>query len=171
MASGKSVIGAALANHLQWRHVDLDKEIERYTGKTIAEIFASQGEAAFRQLERELTPSTMGDPGVVFSPGGGWITNQGLLQDLPPDTLSVYLRASPKAIIRRLGRRQNRPLLAGLNRRQKRERVESLLAEREPLYRQAHLIVETDDRIIEDIVTELSTHIRSSIPTTGAGNG
>lgn len=98
MGSGKTAIGRSLAARLRWRHLDLDSEIVRRKGVSIAEIFAAEGEAAFRALEVAVTPEVARLDRVVISPGGGWITNPGLLESLPTDTLTVWLKVSRKRL-------------------------------------------------------------------------
>lgn len=161
MGSGKTVVGRRLASHLRWKHVDLDREIERRSGKRVAEIFSTEGEAAFRALEVEVTPRFTALEQVVLSPGGGWITNPGLFESLPPGTLSVWLKVSPQEVVRRLTNSfsaASRPLLQGAD---PFARAEALLTQREPLYRRADLMIETESRGVEEIVQELTHIIRS----------
>jgi shikimate kinase len=155
MGAGKSAVGRSLAARMRWRYIDLDREIERYTGRTITEIFRADGEPAFRKLEVELTPRFLGPTHVVFSPGGGWITSPGVLQSIPPGTLSVWLKVSPEEVLRRLSRssgRQVRPLLQSAN---PAATVRDLLEKRELLYRQADLVIDTDGLSVSDAVQRL----------------
>src|SRR5687768_957538 len=101
MASGKSAVGAELARRLGWTHLDLDREIERVAGRTVREIFAADGEAAFRRMEAEATAAVARRTGIVLSPGGGWITNPDLLDALGPGTLCAWLQVSPEEAVRR----------------------------------------------------------------------
>ena len=161
MASGKTTVGRLLAALLGWRHLDLDSEIERHEGRTVASIFAAEGEAYFREREAELTVRTLASPEVVLSPGGGWVTNPALFDLLPADTLTVWLHASPGEIVRRLGPDEirRRPLLSGPD---VAERVSRLLAERDALYRRARLRVWTDRREPEEIAREIESIVRGS---------
>lgn len=158
MGAGKTAVGAALARELGWRHVDLDREIERREGRTVAQIFAADGEPAFRELEARVSAEIAPRSAQVFSPGGGWITTPGMLERLPPGSLSVWLQVSVEEAVRRAGRSGAvRPLLrvddpAAAARR--------LLIEREPLYRAADVAVRTDGRAVEDIVAELLAFVR-----------
>ena len=72
MASGKTAVGARLADRLGWTHVDLDEEIVRRAGKPITRIFQEEGEAAFRALEADATRDLLARTRAVLSPGGGW---------------------------------------------------------------------------------------------------
>ena len=114
MCSGKTAVGAALAERLGWEHVDLDREIERAAGQAVRDIFAADGEAAFRAMEVEATRRVATRTRVVLSPGGGWITNPALLDLLGPGTLAVWLQVSPEEAVRRSAAAPGeRPLLAG----------------------------------------------------------
>jgi shikimate kinase len=114
MASGKTEVGRILAERLGWAHVDLDRLIEERAGRRVAQIFASDGEAAFRRLEARATAEVAARERLVISPGGGWITNPELLDALGPGTLSVWLRVSPEEAVRRAASAPGeRPLLAG----------------------------------------------------------
>ena len=161
MCSGKSAVGAALAERLGWTHADLDREIERAEGRSVREIFAGDGEAAFRRMEAEATRRMAGRTRVVLSPGGGWITNPGLLGSLGPGTLCVWLRVSPEEAVRRSAAAPGeRPLLAGAH---PLEAVRRLLAERERFYARAHLALTTDGRSVDDAAREIHSSIRDRI--------
>jgi shikimate kinase len=159
MASGKSAVGAELARRLGWTHVDLDREIEAFAGRRIPDIFAADGEAAFRRMEAEATARVAGRASIVLSPGGGWVTQPALLEALGPGTLSVWLRVSPEAAVRRASEAPGeRPLLAGAD---PLGAVRRLLAAREALYARADLHLDTDARAVGSIVDDIERHIRS----------
>lgn len=158
MCSGKSAVGAELARRLEWTHLDLDREIERAAGRSVHEIFAAEGEAAFRRMEAEATARIAERTGIVLSPGGGWITNPGLLDSLGAGTLSVWLRVSPEETVRRAGTEPGeRPLLAGAD---PLADVRWLLAERERFYARAELAVLTDGRSVGEVTDEIHNVIR-----------
>lgn len=163
MASGKSSVGALLAERLGWTHVDLDQAIERREGRSVAEIFRHSGEPHFRRLEVELTREWLGRSRLVLSPGGGWVTNPAVWDLLPPATLTVWLRVSAQESLRRIRMDQagrDRPLAqvedpgAALRR---------LLAEREPLYRRAQLVLETDRRAVHELAAEIEMIVRGRV--------
>jgi shikimate kinase len=159
MAAGKTEVGRDLAHRLGWRHVDLDQEIEKQTGRTIPEIFRDEGESAFRALEAQVTPAVASEEEVVISTGGGWVINPRSFASLPPDSLSVWLRVSADEVLRRLEAGPNqpvRPMLAGSHPRQ---RVLELVAVREPLYSQADLTIDTDDRSVTAVVEILEKFV------------
>ena len=162
MAAGKSTLAPRIAHALNWRVLDVDAAIVAQTGRTVAEIFRDQGEPAFRALEAELTAAlSSGDP-VVVAPGAGWIANPGSrpIRD-DPATRLIWLRISIDEVLRRARRdRVVRPLLEGADPLEDGRR---LLAEREPLYASADLVIDvdgrTEDAVLDDILTWLKTNI------------
>jgi 3-dehydroquinate synthase len=143
MGAGKSALAAALAERLGWPALDLDREIEREAGRTIAELFASEGEAGFRRRERAALEAVAGRRAVVAL-GGGAPAQPGVPERLAASGTLVYLRASPETLARRVGAARRRPLLAGLDAAGRVARLAALLAEREPAYLRAAIVVDTD---------------------------
>lgn len=143
MGTGKSYLGRALARDLGLRFVDSDQAIERACGASIPAIFADKGEAHFRQLEREFVESGHPQHNCVVACGGGMITQPGILELLSARGVVVALFASVETIMRRTSGNKRRPLL---NVENPQERITTLLAEREPFYRQVPLAVITDGR-------------------------
>jgi shikimate kinase len=159
MTAGKSTVGAALARRLGWRHLDLDAEIERAEGRTVAEIFAAGGEPAFRRLEAQLTPRLLAPARSVLSVGGGWVAGPAW-RALPEGTLGVWLRVSAEEVLRRAGpagQRRARPLLAVAD---PEAEVRRLLREREPLYRLADVSFATDGHDAVEIAAEIERIVR-----------
>lgn len=158
MCSGKSAVGAALARRLGWTHLDLDREIERAAGRTVREIFAADGEAAFRRMEAEATARIARRTQVILSPGGGWMTNPELLDALGPGTLCVWLRVSPEEAVRRSAAAPGeRPLLAGTD---PLAAIRRLLGERERFYAGADVEVLTDGRSVDALANQIDDVIR-----------
>lgn len=150
MGSGKSTTGRHLARELGWRFVDADREVEEEAGRSIPEIFALQGEPAFRALEDRVTRRLLERDGWVVAAGGGWPCRRGRLESLAPDTGSVWLKASPETVWERTRRSPTRrPLLEVPD---PRARIRELLAEREDFYRKARWTVDTDGRTTEEVV-------------------
>jgi shikimate kinase len=155
MGAGKSATGAALAQRLGRDFVDLDAELERSAGREIPEIFEVEGEAGFRARERTAIESVAGKP-VVVALGGGAIAEPGMSERLAASGTVVYLRARPETLLERVGDARGRPLLAGLDREQRRVRMRSLLAKREPAYSSASVVIDTDERSVGDVADSLA---------------
>jgi len=143
MGAGKSSVGKRLAHALDLPFKDADEEIERAAGLTIPDIFALRGEAEFREGERRVIARLLDEPSHVLATGGGAFVNpetRALVRT--KNAVSIWLKADPEVLARRVGRKDNRPLLRGKDPRQA---LTELLAAREPAYSQADLIVESDD--------------------------
>jgi shikimate kinase len=140
MGTGKTVTGRILAERTGMELVDMDALIEQRQGKTIPEIFAQEGEPAFRQMERELAQELSKRSGLIISTGGGIVLNPGNITDFEKTGLVVCLKASPETIFQRLEKDTSRPLLSG----DKKGQIEALLARRKPLYDAIAHGVDTD---------------------------
>jgi shikimate kinase len=160
MASGKSVVARTLARRLGWECVDLDARIERRQGRAIADIFRDQGEPAFRALEVEVTRSVVHRDRMVLATGGGWITNPGVLELLPPGTLTVWLRVSQQVVLQRVRAATGGPVRPLLATPDPAATVRRLLEQREPLYRRADLTVDTDGRDVPSITRHIEAEVR-----------
>jgi len=152
MGVGKSAIGRRVARELGFRFVDSDAEIEKRVGMRIPEIFETEGEARFRELEREFVEGGHPETGCVVSCGGGLVVQPGMSEALKARGVVVCLFASPESIVERTGRNKNRPLLNVPN---PEERVRQLLAEREPIYMRAGTCITTEGRSIAEVVQHL----------------
>lgn len=153
MGAGKTTVGQRLARRLGWRFIDIDKEVERSAGMSIADFFRILGEEAFRTMERRVTKELCWETQAVVAPGGGWILKPDALETLPPTACVVWLRVSPDEAVRRVfGSTTERPLLAGPK---PLERARCIMAEREPLYMRADYAVDVDGRDPEDIAREV----------------
>ncbi len=169
MGAGKSTVGPALARRLGLSFVDLDAEIERTSGRGIAEIFDAQGEAAFRALEAEALARVAGTRRVVAL-GGGALTQPGVPERLAAAGTVVYLRAAPKTLLERIGDPEGRPLLAGLGPPEILERISALLAEREPAYAGAAIAVDTDRSPVGEVVESIVARLAVAVCGAGAGS-
>jgi shikimate kinase len=142
MGSGKSTIGKKVASTLGVAFVDADAEIERRAGRSIAEIFATEGEPTFRSLEAALIAELVDadTPGVVAT-GGGAVLDPVTRAVLAERATVIWLRASPAVLVHRIAPDGSRPLLGD----DPREALVRLVADREPLYREvADHIVDVD---------------------------
>jgi shikimate kinase len=158
MGSGKSTVGPLLAKALGWTFRDLDAEIERKEGRGIPAIFRDEGEAAFRAIEHRTAGDLLRGDDVVLASGGGWPCRAGRLEGLPPGTLSIWLRVSADASMKRTaGKAGTRPLLQVED---PASRIRELLAEREPYYRGAHWWVDTDLHSPPEIARQVAARLR-----------
>ena len=130
MGTGKTVTGRVLAERTGLELVDMDSIIEERAGRPISEIFATDGEAGFRKLERALAHELSQRQGLVISTGGGIVLNPDNLADFEKTGLVVCLTASPETIFQRLENDTTRPLLSG----DKKGQISGILATRKPLY-------------------------------------
>lgn len=135
MGTGKSAIGRALAKRLRARYVDTDAEIEKDTGKRVAELFAEQGEAAFRRMETMLLMRLVNELGpMVVATGGGTPLRDDNVQLLKKIGPIVWLTAPTQTILGRVRRNlQKRPMLSD-HAHDPVARIQSLLKERTPRY-------------------------------------
>lgn len=134
MGAGKTTVGRLMARALNWEFIDCDREIEARSGVNVSTIFELEGEAAFRRRETATLEELTQRDRIVLATGGGAVladANRALLRERG---LVVYLQASADEIARRTANDRSRPLLQTAD---PRARIEQLLTEREPLYRQA----------------------------------
>lgn len=143
MGAGKSSVGRVVADHLGFEFVDTDALIEARTGKAISQIFATEGEAHFRSLEHSVVEQLEARTSLVISTGGGLPTNQDNLDSLKKHALVVCLWASARRIWERVRHQSHRPLLQTAN---PQARIQELLAARAQFYRQADVLLHTDNR-------------------------
>jgi shikimate kinase len=153
MGSGKTSAGRLVADRLGWRFVDFDDEIVKEAGASIPEIFRNEGEAAFRAREAGVAQRLLTEKGVVLASGGGWGAVPGRLTGLPRGTESFWLKVTaPTVIARAAGEPGSRPLL---DRGDALEEASRLLAERDPVYRQARWMVDTEHSAVEDVAARI----------------
>lgn len=152
MGTGKSSVGRLISDLLHFSFVDTDDLIESRAGISISEIFAREGEPAFRGLERRLVEELAQRRKTVISAGGGLPANAANLASLKTHSLVVCLWASPEKIWERVRNQSHRPLLNGLDPPGK---IRGLLAEREPFYRQADVLINTDSRPIREVAQQV----------------
>jgi shikimate kinase len=149
--AGKSTVGAALAERLGWNFRDVDELIAERAGKSIAEIFADQGEPAFRAYEEATTAELLTEPGVLAL-GGGAVLSAKTRSALAGRRV-VWLRVGLPAAVKRVGLDTARPLLLG----NVRGRLLTLLNERAALYAEvATETVDTDDQTPEQVAEQIS---------------
>ncbi len=153
MGTGKTSIGRLVAEHLHFRFLDTDEIIQTRTGRTIADIFARDGEPAFRALESQLVGELAAHTGAVIATGGGLPTHAENLAGLKNYALVVCLWASPEKIWERVRHQSHRPLLHDPDPQKK---IRELLAVRAPFYRQADVLVNTDLRAAREVAQQVT---------------
>lgn len=149
MGAGKSSVGRRLAERLGCEFVDLDVYIEERSGKSIAEIFAEDGETAFRKMETVALNDLPVDRPLVCATGGGIVTSACNRSRMADVGTVIYLRAEWPTLQRRLVGSAGRPLLAN---EKDRSAAAELYARRMPDYETAGLVVDTDGQSVEDVV-------------------
>lgn len=159
MGAGKSTIGRQLAESLGLQFQDSDHEIQRRTGVDIPTIFEFEGEAGFRQRERQVIDELTQQDGIVLATGGGAVLRADNRQDLTARGVVIYLYCSPEQQYARTARDRNRPLLDTPD---PMARLRELMEERDPLYRQvADLVVSTEKRGTASVVKEIRRRLES----------
>jgi shikimate kinase len=156
MGAGKTSVGRRLASILNVPFRDADAEIELAAGCTINEIFERFGEPAFRAGERKVIARLLGDPPHVLATGGGAFMDVETRARIKQSAVSIWLKANIELLLERVTRKDTRPLLRNTDNR---TALERLLAEREPIYAQADITVESDegphDAVVKRILAAL----------------
>lgn len=148
MGTGKSTVGRQVARQLGHQFLDSDHEIEHAQGKPVARIFAEEGEARFRGLEREFIANGHPAERCVVACGGGLIVPPGMLELLRGRGVVICLHAPIETILHRTQHASHRPLLRVENPAQ---RLRELYAQREETYRRTGTMVLTDSRPLREI--------------------
>ncbi|MGP1470405.1 MAG: shikimate kinase [Schwartzia sp. (in: firmicutes)] len=160
MGTGKSSTGKMLALRLGCSFLDLDHYIEQQTEKSVAEIFAEQGEAHFRCLERRAVREITARQNLVLATGGGTVAddeNRRLLKDWG---VTVCLKASVEVILARTACHGERPLLERLSQGERRQATETLLQRRARAYDEADYFVDTSELSPLQVVEEITRCLR-----------
>jgi shikimate kinase len=153
MGTGKSTVGRSVAHRLGFKCADSDHEIERRAGKTITQIFAEDGEPAFRKMEREFIVGGHASERLVVACGGGLVVQPGMLEIVGKKGVIVCLHASIETVLARTGRYgKTRPLL---DVKDPETRARALYAEREDIYRSAGTVILTDARPLSEIASHV----------------
>lgn len=164
MGAGKTSVGRLAAERLGWDFIDLDREIEKRAGRTIARIFATDGEEVFRTLERAVAGEVLSSHGVVVASGGGWAGRPGWRESLPPGSRSVWLRVGVEEARRRAGTTPGtRPLMDADGDGSK---LAELHKERAPYYALADGGVDTEGSTVEDVTARVLEFLTRSTDRT-----
>lgn len=161
MGCGKSTLGKALAQAMGWQFADIDTMFEEKHSSTISDYFKTFGEDGFRLAERQMVADTFSMKGIVFATGGGAPCFFDNMAQMNENGLTVYLKLPPEALVKRLHNgKHGRPLVADKSDDEMLSFITQKLAEREPFYNQARLVVEDDGYLSVQGYVQL---IRSSI--------
>jgi shikimate kinase len=165
MGAGKSSVGRRLAQRIGLAFVDADIEIEKAAGMSIPDIFAVHGEPDFRGGEARVIARLLEGGPQVLATGGGAFLNPGTRAAIAAKGISVWLKAEPEVLLKRIKRRHDRPLLATED---PAATVRELVAARYPVYAEAALTVQSRDVPHEKIVDEIIEALAGELGIRGA---
>jgi shikimate kinase len=157
MGTGKTSVGRLVSESLDFQYLDTDEMIQSGTGRVISDIFKTDGEPAFRALEEKVVAELASRKKTVISTGGGLPTNIANLSSLKKNALVVCLWASPEKIWERVKNQSHRPLLHDENPQAK---IRELLAAREPFYKQADVLLNTELRSVREVAQQIVHQFR-----------
>jgi len=163
MGAGKTEVGRDLAGILGVEFVDVDEQVETETGMTVADIFEQHGETYFREKEAKVCKGLSPTAGAVIATGGGTLLNDDNFRRLSALGTMVLLESTVEAALERMQGSDTRPLLPGFgasevsSNTELRDRVESLLDERRPVYDRISFRVDTTGRSTDDIAAEIAS--------------
>ncbi len=153
MGSGKSTVSRHLSKTLDWELIDTDEYIEKKYGRAIKDIFAEDGEEAFRNMETVVLEELSLNDNKVISCGGGMVLRKQNVELMKAGGRVVLLNASPETIFERVKNGTNRPILNG---NMNVEYIAALMGNRRDAYEYAaEVVVDTDDKSIEAITEEI----------------
>jgi shikimate kinase len=157
MGTGKTSVGRLVAEQLRFEYLDTDELIQTNTGRSIMDIFAKDGEPTFRALEEKIVEEFVSRAKTVISTGGGLPVNPKNLASLKSHALVVSLWSSPEKIWERVRHQGHRPLLHDENPQAK---IRELLAAREPFYKQADVLLNTELRSVREVAQQVVHQFR-----------
>jgi shikimate kinase len=162
MGAGKSCIGKRLAQHLSLPFIDADREIETAAGCSITDIFEVHGEQAFRDGERRVIARLLGNAPHVLATGGGAFMDAQTRHLIKDKAVSIWLRAELDQLLKRVARRNDRPLLKNVDPRKK---LSELIEVRYPVYAEANLTVDSADgppeMTLDRVLLALETYLEA----------
>ena len=148
MGTGKSTIGKQVASELSLDFYDSDLEIEKKSGKSVSEIFATDGEPKFRKLEQNFIENGHPDSDSIVSCGGGLCVISGMLESLKAKGTVICLWAIPEVIFERIKNDRGRPLLKV---EKPKKEIQRIIDQRKDYYLQADLVIDCNELSIEEV--------------------
>ena len=163
MGCGKSTIGRKIARFAHLRFVDTDSMVEQREQASVADVMTFQGEEYFRSVERNVLDSTAEEDNIIVSTGGGLPIFGDNMQKISELGLSIYLRRTPKNIMSRLSPygRQKRPKFRGLNDEELLAFMTTHMAEREPIYSKADVVIDCDQMSDDEIINLIMRNLKN----------
>ncbi len=152
MGSGKSAVSKTLGRLTGYHVVDVDSEVQDQAGKTIQEIFDSEGEQAFRDMEMKAVARIAEGKNQIISTGGGVVLKRENMDALRRGGVIVNLKVSAETVHERTRHNSHRPLLQVDD---PLERIRQMLAEREEFYKDADIVIDTDDMSVMQVAEEI----------------
>lgn len=159
MGTGKTAVGKELAKKKKWQFVDLDELIELREKRTIADIFAKEGEPYFRRIEKLVLKEVSKEKKFVVACGGGIVINKDNIKIMKDTGIIICLTAAPGVILKRTSGCPHRPLL---NVTEPKKQVELLLKLRAPYYAQAHKTIDTSKLSLREVVAKIIMKVNKS---------
>jgi shikimate kinase len=157
MGVGKTSVGTRLAKDLGFTFVDTDEQIEADQNITVTGIFSTFGEPYFRDVETRIIKQVLENENQVVSTGGGAVIRDENRRAFKENGVTLCLTAHPESIYDRIKHETHRPLLQGEN---PLARIRELLDAREQFYRQADFIIDTSERSVDDVISEIKEKVR-----------
>ncbi len=158
MGTGKTTVGRQLAEKLGWPFIDLDSRIEAKAGKTITVIFSEEGEATFRQLEKDLLQEALQQEPAVIATGGGAILDPASRAQMKAAGLVVALSAPSEIIYQRIKHLRTRPLLQGSD---PRAEIQRLIELRQPFYEEANHVFDSSRQESDQLAERIAQLVTS----------
>ena len=164
MASGKTVIGKQFSSMMSWPFYDTDDLIEEKAGKSISQIFADQGEEAFRKIETDIIHQVAQKKHQVIALGGGAVLRTKNWKIISKSGISICLTAPVNVLISRISQKSHRPLMYNLTGNELGQKIENMLEERQPYYQRADYTFENGGQLsIKEFALSIFKTIRDDI--------